>query len=183
MTSFILPGAAVLPEQLLEGWEPAAPDGYRPIEFRCRTLLAVPAGRKQRLFLSLYFPPLDPFPASAFSVKVNDCLLETVGVTRAGDHRFEWGLPPGLDAESRAVVSLEFDSRKNPRLPWIRSMGLVASDAADENLNAQPWELEEAITWNRELEAHLALLQGQLEECHRRLRETRDDPRRQDPPH
>jgi len=182
LTSFILPGAAALPEQLLEGWETAAPHGYRPIGPRCRTLLAIPAAAERGLFLSLYFPPLDPFPGSAFSVKLNEVLLETARVNRGGDHSFEWSLPSSAGAESCAVVTLEFDSGQNRCLPWVRSMGIVALDPSGSNQNPQRWELEERIAWNREMEAQLTLSQELLEECHRKLRGTRGHARGQDPP-
>jgi SAM-dependent methyltransferase len=170
LTSFILPGASASPEQFLEGWEAVAPDGYRPVGPRCRTLLAMPEGPERRLFLSLYFPPLDPFPGAAFSVKVNERLLESVRPSRSGDHCFEWSLPSSVGAESRAVVTLEFVTAQLGCLPWVRSMGIVGPDSSNSLDSLRVWELEERIAWSRELEAQLAHSQELLEKHNRQLR-------------
>jgi len=172
LTSFILPGAATAPEQLLQGWEPAAADGYRAIGPLCRTLLAIPEGPDRRLFLSVYYPPRDPFPGSAFTVKVNDAVLESVRVDREGDHTFEWILPSGVAVTSRAVVSLEFDGGQHAYLPWVRSMGISVLNTPASNPPTPRWEMEERMAWNRELEAQLAITYDQLRDCRREARRT-----------
>jgi hypothetical protein len=128
----------------------------------------MPDSPERRLFLSLYFPPLDPFPGAAFAVKVNEMPLESVRPSRSGDYYFEWGLPC-MGAESRAVVTLEFDS-VHGCLPWVRSMGIVGLDSPSSLDSLLRRKLEERITWSRELEAQLAHSQELLEKYNRQLR-------------
>jgi SAM-dependent methyltransferase len=165
MPSFLLPGAAADPEQLLDGWEAPAADGYRPVAAVCRTRLAVPQGSERRLFLSTYFPPREAFPGVAFAVKLDDAVLASVRVERHGDHHFEWALPSDIATGPCVVVSLEFAGGPDSCLPWVRSMGIVASVGPEHSAGPLRWELEERLTWCRELEAHLGVGQRQLQDC------------------
>lgn len=162
LTSYILPGMGLAPEQLLEGWgEPTAGD-CRPIGPRCRTVLAVPSGPDLRLFVSLYFAPVEPFPTTAMTVSMDGALIGSASIGRSGDYFLEWSVPAHVVTQSRTLVMLEFHPAERSSVPSVRSLGIYAPTELGLVREAQR-ELEERTTWSRELEAQLKQVSHSIE--------------------
>ena len=172
LASYILPGKGLAPEQFLEGWgEPAAGD-CRPMGPRCRTVLAVPSAPELRLFVSLYFAPIESFPTSTLTVRVDDAILGSASIERTGDYFFEWPLPSHVATQPQALVTLEIHPPERSSVPSIRSLGIYALTEPGHPVEARQRELEERVTWSRELDAQLKQAYHQLEACQQEAERT-----------
>ena len=162
--------------QLLEGWKDMDASGGWPIEPISRAILAAPAAPQLRVFLSLYLPPVEPFPTLTLKASLNKVPLGSASLGRAGDPYLEWTVPPGAVTDSRAVLALEFHPPEKSALPRVRALGIYAPSEAEQQgedpgavtFRRLQREHQEAVAWARGLEAHareaLAKLQGELEE-------------------
>ena len=162
--------------QLLEGWNDMDAGGGWPIEPFSRAILAVPAAPQLRVFLSLYLPPVEPFPILTLKASLNEVPLGSASLERAGDPYLEWTVPAGAVTDSRAVLTLEFHPPERSVLPRVRALGIYGpsegeqrgEDPAAVTFRRLQRQHQEAVSWARGLEAHareaLAKLQQELEE-------------------
>ena len=162
--------------QLLEGWNDMDAGGGWPIEPFSRAILAVPAAPQLRVFLSLYLPPVEPFPILTLKASLNEVPLGSASLERAGDPYLEWTVPAGAVADSRAVLTLEFHPPERSVLLRVRALGIYAPSEAEQReedpgavtFRRLQRQHQEAVSWARGLEAHareaLAKLQQELEE-------------------
>ncbi len=126
-SSYIFPGQAWARRQLLEGWDEPAEGGCQPVAPRSRTILALPRGERLRFFVSIYFPPVEPFPTYTLTVTVNDVAAGAATIAGKGDYYFEWPVSHAARSGPHAQVVMEINppyDRSNS--PAIRCLGIFA---------------------------------------------------------
>ena len=149
--------------QLLEGWDDMDSGGGWPIESVSRAIFAVPAAPRLRVFLSLYVPPVEPFPTVTLKASLNEVPLGSVPLGREQDQYFEWAVPSGAVTGSRAALTLEFHPPQESLVLRVRALGIYAPSEAEQReedpatvtFRRLQRQHQEAVSWTGQLEACL----------------------------
>lgn len=173
LSSFILPGRAWPPAQLLEGWSRDIPGDCRRIGRVNRVVLGVPArdlkresssdGSGLRLFISLNCGPAEVYPTA--NVMLNERELGSVPLKGSGDYYFEFPIPADSVQAPRAVVTLSFNSTQAPPVS-VRSLGLYAAAGTLDDLRNS-----ERVFWIANLEQECSRLSAEITQANARIAE------------
>ncbi|MBI2815866.1 MAG: methyltransferase domain-containing protein [Acidobacteria bacterium] len=173
LSSFILPGQAWPPGQLLEGWSRDIPGDCRPIGVVNRVLLGMPPCERERqssdrsglrFFISLNCGPAEGYPTA--SVMLNERQLGTVPMNGPGDYYGEFPVPGEAVQAPTVVVTLSFNAKQAPAVS-VRSLGVY--DAACGTLDHTA--TSEHVFWIANLEQECARLSAEISRANARVAE------------
>ncbi len=173
LSSFILPGQAWPQGQFLEGWSHPIPGDCRPVGAVNRALLGFPAGNQLRLFLALDCGPAGTPPS--FTLTLEGQVFRSAPISGPGAHYWEFPIPPGLCASSRAMVTLRFEPASGNLPVSVRSLGIYALDteAEGEDIDA-PGATQSTATRELENSERIFWIANVEQECARLAKATAD---------